>query len=87
MKNQPLEWQQLWDAMEANPDQWIETTQNMYFEMLCVLPPTIMRNDNFLVGEPLRHVNGEAVYSCFTKFGDTYKARNLTIKQFAEFCY
>ena len=39
--------------------------------------------DNFLVGEPLRHNSkGEAVYSCFTKFGDTYKARNLTVSEF-----
>jgi len=29
MNNQKLEWQPLWDAMEANPSEWIETTQKM----------------------------------------------------------
>ena len=29
-----LEWQNLWDAMEANPSEWIETTQKMYWDML-----------------------------------------------------
>jgi hypothetical protein len=81
--NQPLEWQALWIAMDANPDQWIPTTENMYWEMLEVLPPRKMLGDNFLVGEPLRHnAQGEEVYSCFTKFGNTYKAKNLTLKEF-----
>jgi len=47
------------------------------------LPPRKMLGRNFLVGEPLRHNSkGEAVHACFTKFGDTYKARNLTLAQF-----
>jgi hypothetical protein len=83
--NTPLEWQPLWDAMEANPDNWIPTTSNMYWEMLCVLPPRKMVGEHFLVGEPLRHNSaGEAVYACFTKFGDTHKARNLTVREFME---
>ena len=81
--NKPLEWAELWDAMDANPDAWIPTTEAMYWEMLEVLPPRKMVGENFLVGEPSRHnAKGEAVYSCFTKFGDTYKAKNLTVNQF-----
>ncbi len=78
-----LEWQALWDAMDANPNAWIPTTKKMYWEMLEVLPPAKMIGANFLVGEALRHNDaGEAVYSCFTKFGDTYKAKNLTVAEF-----
>lgn len=81
--NKPLEWKELWDAMDAQPEAWIETTEKMYWEMLEVLPPRKMLGDNFMVGEPLRHNdNGEAVHACFTKFGETYKARNMTLKQF-----
>ena len=83
MSNTPLEWQNLWDAMDENPNEWILTTENMYWEMLEVLPPEKMIGRNFLVGEALRsNGQGEAVYSCFTKFGDTYKAKNLTIAEF-----
>jgi hypothetical protein len=36
-----------------------------------------------LVGEPLRsNEQGEMVYRCFVKFGDTYKAKNLTVAEF-----
>ena len=81
--NELLEWQPLWDAMDANPDAWIPTTESMYWAMLEVLPPEKMLGRNFLVGEPLRsNGKGEAVYSCFTKFGDTYKAKNLTVAEF-----
>jgi hypothetical protein len=81
--NQPLEWQALWDAMDANPDTWIPTTKEMYWEMLEVLPPRKMIGNNFLVGEALRDDSeGFPVYSCFTKFGETYKARNMTLEQF-----
>jgi hypothetical protein len=32
--NKPLEWKELWDAMDANPNEWIPTTEAMYWEML-----------------------------------------------------
>jgi hypothetical protein len=81
--NKPLEWKELWDAMDANPDQWILTTEKMYWDMLEVLPPRKMLGENFLVGEANNHnAAGEAVYSCFTKFGDTYKAKHLTVREF-----
>lgn len=83
MNTTKLEWQALWDAMDTNPDQWIETTESMYWAMLEVLPPRKMIGRNFMVGEPLRHNSeGKAVHACFTKFGDTYKAKNLTLEQF-----
>ena len=78
-----LEWSDLWAAMDAQPEAWIPTTEAMYWHMLEVLPPRKMLGRNFLVGESLRHNSkGEAVHACFTKFGDTYKARNLTLAQF-----
>ena len=80
-----LEWQPLWDAMEANPAAWIPTTEKMFWEMLEVLPPRAMRGDTFLVGEPLRsNDQGETLYACFTRTGENYRARNLTVKQFKE---
>jgi hypothetical protein len=87
--NQPLEWQALWSAMDANPDAWIETTKEMYWEMLEVVPPRKMIDQNFLVGEALRdNSEGYPIYSCFTQFGETYKAKNMTLKEFiAEFRY
>jgi hypothetical protein len=85
MNDTKLEWQALWDAMDANPDQWIETTEKMYWEMLEVLPPRSMKGVNFLVGEADHHNSeGYPVYSCFTKFGDIYKAKKLSYKQFME---
>ena len=78
-----LEWQELWDAMEANPDAWIPTTENMYWEMLGVVPPIKMLGRNFLVGEADHHnADGRAVYACFCTFGDSYSARYLTVAEF-----
>lgn len=83
MEAKKLEWAELWDAMEATPEAWIETTEDMYWSMLEALPPRKMTHSAFLVGEPLRHnVEGDAVYACFLRFGDTVKAKNLTVKQF-----
>lgn len=80
-----LEWQPLWDAMEAQPNEWIPTTEKMYWEMLGVLPPRAMTGNAFLVGEPLRsNEHGESIYSCFTRIGENHRARNLTLKQFRE---
>ena len=80
-----LEWKELWDAMDANPSEWIPTTEAMYWEMLEVLPPRKMIGQQFLVGEALcSNGNGEAVYSCFTKYCDKYAAKNMTLKEFIE---
>jgi hypothetical protein len=83
--NKPLEWQDLWDAMDANPGDWMPTTENMYWQMLECLPPRKQTQNAFLVGEPLRHNgHGESVYSCFRQKGDLFEAKNLTVKQFEE---
>lgn len=81
--SKPLEWAELWAAMDSNPNAWIETTEAMYWEMLGAVPPRKMIGRNFLVGEALRdNSEGYPTYSCFTKFGDTYKAKNMTLKEF-----
>jgi hypothetical protein len=80
-----LEWAPLWDAMKTTPDAWIPTTEKMYWDMLEVLPPRAMSGRTFLVGEADHHnVDGRAVYACFTKLGDSYRARYLTLAQFKE---
>lgn len=79
-------WQELWDAMDANPSEWIETTEKMYWDMLEVLPPRAQTPSAFLVGEANHHnANGEAVYACFCETGDKYRARYMTLKEFKGF--
>jgi hypothetical protein len=83
MNNQKLEWQPLWDAMEANPSEWIETTQKMYWDMLESVPPRAQNSRGFLVGEPLSdNAEGYPIYACFRKSGDNYYAKNLTLSEF-----
>ena len=83
--NKPFEWKELWDAMDANPSEWIPTTEAMYWEMLEVLPPRKMIGEQFLVGEANNHnENGEAVYACFNKYCDKYAAKYMTVKEFIE---
>ena len=82
---QTLEWQPLWDAMDARPSEWIPTTHKMYWEMLEVLPPRAQTSRGaFLVGEAVRDdAQGRAVYACFKKSGGQFYARNLTLEQFS----
>ena len=81
--NDKLEWQALWDAMDAKPDQWISTTESMYWEMLEVLPPRKQSIGAFLVGEATYHnAEGYPVYSCFKRVGDDFYAKNMTFDQF-----
>jgi len=83
MTTTTLEWAPLWDAMKTTPEAWIPTTEKMYWDMLEVLPPRKMMGTNFLVGEADHHnADGRAVYACFTKFGDSYRARYLTVDEF-----
>ena len=80
----PIVWTELWDAMKENPSAWVETTEEMYWEMLEVVPPVKMTGRHFLVGEA-HHSNeqGEEVYACFKKSGTRFFARYLTISQFS----
>jgi hypothetical protein len=81
--NTLLEWKELWDAMDANPTEWIPTTEKMYWEMLEVLPPRKQSRSAFLVGEATRHnLEGYPVYSCFKRVGDSFYAKNMTVEQF-----
>ena len=86
MTTQKLEWQALWDAMDAQPEAWIPTTEDMYWQMLECVPPRAQTRAAFLVGEPRRHnAAGEAVHACFKETrGGEFFARNLTVQQFKE---
>ena len=81
---EPLEWTALWAAMDASPQEWIPTTETMYWEMMECVPPRMSTGAAFLVGEALRHVDGVAVHACFKTMAGCYFARNLTVKQFRE---
>lgn len=84
MSTQPLEWAQLWAAMDSAPGSWIPTTENMYWEMLGCVPPAAMGNGGFLVGEAHHHnENGEAVYACFRQNGETFEACYMTKREFS----
>jgi hypothetical protein len=77
------EWSDLWNAMDAHPETWQPTTQNMYDEMLGALPPQAMKHNAFLVGEPKTHnAAGFPVYACFRIVGGKYEAKHLTEKEF-----
>ena len=79
----PLEWAPLWAAMDAQPTEWIPTTEDMFWEMLECVPPRAQIAGAFLVGEPLRHnAEGKAVHACFKQVGSSFFARNLTVAQF-----
>lgn len=71
--------------MNANPTEWIETTEAMNWEMLCCLPPAAGLNGHFLVGEPNNHnAAGEAVYACFKIDGGRYFAKYQTYREFRQ---
>lgn len=81
----PLEWQVLWDMMDARPLDWIRTTEQMYWNQLEVLPPRRQTRTAFLVGEARSHDdNGKAIYAAFKEEGGRHYARHLTLAQFDE---
>jgi hypothetical protein len=83
LENNHLEWQPLWDAMETNLNDWIPTTEKMYWDMLECVPPRAMIWRAFLVGEAHSdNAEGHSLYACFKKLGDEYFARYLTLEQF-----
>lgn len=84
----PLVWKELWDAMDQTPYPWVLTTQEMFEEMLNILPPRNMGAGAFLVGEPQRHNDqGEGVYACFAQVagGSLYQARYMTNQEFERY--
>ena len=79
----PLEWQALWDAMDAHPTNWIQTTEKMYWEMLSAVPPRAHSNGAFLVGEASHsNAEGRTMYAGFKKTGGQFYAKYLNIDQF-----
>ena len=84
---EPKEWAELWAAMKASPDQWIETTERMQDEMLNVLPPRAYGPSCFLMGEPDHDdEHGRPTYACFRRRRvdgrPVYEARYLSFEQF-----
>jgi hypothetical protein len=78
-----LEWQPLWDAMDAHPAEWIPTTEKMYWQMLEAVPPRAHANGAFLVGEASHsNAEGRTMYAGFKKTGGQFFAKYLTIDQF-----
>jgi len=79
----PLEWADLWAAMDAQPDAWIPTTEEMYWDMLEAVPPRCQTARAFLVGEARRHdSNGHAVHACFKQVGSEFFAKHMTVAEF-----
>jgi len=82
MTAKKLEWGELWEAMDADPEAWVPTTEAMYWDMLECLPPTDQKPNSFLVGEPKSHNAGEAVYACFKISGGEVFAKHMTVRQY-----
>ena len=73
--------------------QWVETTEERYYDMLGVLPPAHYVDKGFLVGEPMNHrvckftSKFEPVYEGYIVFhGKFYQSsRPLTVEEFNRF--
>ena len=75
----PLEWDALWAALDADPDEWTPTTGAMFYDQLGVVPPQRRAKGAFLGGEPLRvNRDGDYVYHCFKVEGGGFFACNMT---------
>lgn len=72
---------------QDTPIVWTETTKEVYWEMLEVLPPAAMGNGGFLVGEPWDHhaKTGQPQFAAYREKGDKYWTANrpITRKEFA----
>ena len=83
----PLEWAELWKAMDSEPTKWIPTTEAMYWHILEAVFPTCMNPNSFLGGEPNHHdKDGKPVYAAFRQKGEEYEAKYLTLEQFKKEC-
>lgn len=83
----PLEWGDLWAAMRANYDAglpaWVRTTEEMFMEMLEVVPPRCQTAGAFLVGEPWStNAANENVHAAFRFDGGGHWARYMTVPEF-----
>jgi len=94
-KQTPLEWSALWSAMRTEYDkaaadnrhpELIETTEDLFFNMLGAVPPMIHKRGAFLAGEANHHNdNNEAVYAGFIEIEGRFFARYATVKEFQHF--
>lgn len=75
-------------ARQHTPIEWIETTEKNYYEMLGCLPPAMMLDSAFLVGEPYDHdaSNGQPRFQGFRANDDKYwiSSRPMTRNEFRE---
>ncbi len=79
------EWNDLFKEMRERPEHWHETSQAMFDEMLGAVPPADIGGGAFLMGEPVKHVNGEPVYYCSREIAGEYLARYMTQAEFQQF--
>jgi hypothetical protein len=83
LKSEKLEWADLWAAMDAKPGDWIETTEEMFWDMLEAVPPRAHVGTRFLVGEPkTTNEEGKEVHACFKEEGGRFYAKHMTVEQF-----
>jgi hypothetical protein len=83
LNTRPLEWQELWDAMDAHPDKWVPTTNHMWCKMRDSTPPQAYADGVFLCSEPVRgDEEGNNLYPCFAGIGRRYYARFMTREEF-----
>jgi len=72
--------------MNAIKINWIETTEDDYWDMLGVLPPERRRNGWFLVGEPadLDPITGGERFQAYRRTNSTFERseRAITIDEF-----
>ena len=62
-----------------------EITKKEYWEMMEVLPPKIMTNKGFLIGEPTTHTKKGALYGYYYKENGKYYYDGLkTVEEFQE---
>jgi hypothetical protein len=73
-------------AVQDTPIVWEDSTEEKFYDMLEVLPPRVMGNGGFLVGEEADHhaLTGAGRYQAFIHRGGKYYASNrpLTVKEF-----
>jgi hypothetical protein len=71
---------------QDTPLEWIETTEERFYEMLEVLPPAVMARGGFLVGEPWDHhaLTGRPRYAAFVELGGRWfeSTRPVTVAEF-----
>jgi len=84
-----VDYDQWWEektARQDTPVEWVETTEENYWEALGCLPPAIMRSGAFCVGEPYDHHarTGEPRFQAYRRSGYFYNvsSRPMTIKEF-----